>query len=255
MSVQNKIKARMEQAIVKSYFKSWYKRWWGKLLLLIGILFLLSLLYFSFFFVNDFRHIMAGDVFNEDLGVWISFEQYKDNQKEISDVLTEDDPYLGVDEPLVYIVAYESFGCPYCKDNQEDIKAMIDKFGPIVRFVVKDFPTEGLHKNVFNAHLAAGCAQEQGKFWEYHDILFANQNKFAFSQLKQYAVEIGLNENKFSKCLDNEDHAQEIRQDYAQGVDLGVTGTPSYVINGQLVPGVIPMALWKEIIGFIIKQN
>ncbi|MBT4349203.1 DsbA family protein [bacterium] len=255
MGIQKKIKARMEQAMVKSYFKSWYKRWWGKLVLLIGILFLLSLVYFSLFFVNDFRHIMVGDVFNKELGTWISSEQYKDNQKDISNVLTEDDPFLGTDEPIVYIMAYESFGCVYCKENQADIKEMTDKFGPIIRFVVKDFPTEGLHENVFDAHLAAGCAQEQGKFWEYRDLLFANQNEFAISQLKRYAAEIDLSQNEFSQCLSNEEYAQEIRQDYAQGVDLGVTGTPSYVVNGQLMPGTIPMALWEEIIGFIIKQN
>ena len=252
MSTQSKIKNRMEQAVVKSYFKSWYKRWWGKALVFVGIMILLALVYFSLFLVNDLRHIMQGDIFNN--GNWVTYEIYQSNQQDVSSVLTEDDPYLGTDEPIVYIVAYESFGCPFCKDNQADVKALLDRFGPVIRFVFKDFPTEGLHADVFDAHLAAGCAQDQDQFWEYHDILFTNQGDFSKGQLKNYAAAIGLNQSEFDQCLDDEVHSQEIRQDYAQGVNLGVVGTPSYVINGQLVPGAIPLSLWEEIIGFIIKQ-
>lgn len=98
------------------------------------------------------------------MGKWISAEQYQENQQLVNDLLTEDDPALGSDQPLVYIVAYQSFGCPFSKDNQADIKAMTDKFGPIISFVFKDFPTESLYENVFQAHLAASCAQEQGHF-------------------------------------------------------------------------------------------
>ena len=186
---------------------------------------------------------------------WISYEQYQENQKEVSQVLTEDDPFWGVEDPLVYIVAYESFGCPYCQSNQADLKKLEAKFSSIIRFVFKDFPTEGLHTDVFDAHLAAGCAQDQNKFWEYHDLLFANQGDFSKASLKEYAKNLGLDTNTFNACLDNEEHNQEIREDYAQGVNLGAQGTPTYIINGQMVPGEIPYDLWEQIIGFIIKQQ
>jgi protein-disulfide isomerase len=205
--------------------------------------------------VGNFKHINQGYIFNPELGIWVTYEQYQASQQSIGQIFTEDDPAQGADEPIIYIVAYESFGCPYCADNQADLKAMMEKFGSITKLVFKDFPTEGMHANVFDAHLAAGCAQDQDKFWEYHDVLFANQNDFSKGQLKQYAADLNLNMTEFNSCFDNEEHSQEIRQDYAQGVNLGAIGTPSYIINGQLVPGAIPFEVWEQIVGFILQQE
>ena len=255
MSTQHKIKDRVDQVVAKSHFKPWHKRWWGKIIMLLILILGLLTIYFTLLFVNSFKHIDQGDVFNPELGTWVTYEQYQASQQDVSQILTEDDPSQGTDEPIIYIVAYESFGCPYCADNQPDLKAMMEKFGGITRLIFKDFPTEGTHTNVFDAHLAAGCAQDQDSFWEYHDVLFANQGEFSKSQLKKYASDLGLNTSDFNQCLDNEEHSQEIRQDYAQGVNLGVTGTPSYIINGQLMPGEIPFAVWEQVIGFILKQE
>lgn len=255
MSTEKKIKTRLADAVVQSRLKPWYKRLSGRIILTILGVFALFVFYLSLSSVTSLVRINKGDVFDQTTGTWTTYEEYKASQEGVSQVITEDDPFLGTDEPLVYIVAYESFACPFCKSNQADLKRMLDKFGPVVRFIFKDFPTESLHPNVFEAHLAAGCAQDQNKFWEYHDVLFANQENLSKSSLKQYAKDLGLDMNKFDACLDNEEHASEIRQDYAQGVDLGAKGTPAYFINGQLINYEIPYDLWEQILGFIIKEQ
>lgn len=255
MSIKNKIEERVKTAKARSYFKAWYQRRWGKWTLLGAILLVVCVLYLVILIVNNLLHIYRGDLFNKNTLTWLTATDYEQNQKAASIVLTEDDPAQGTDEPLIYIIAYESFACPYSKEDQADLKKMLDKFGPLVRFVFKDFPTEGLHENVFNAHLAANCANEQKKFWEYHDLLFANQGKFSKPELKVYAKELGLDQASFDACLDSEKFSQEIRQDYAQGVNLKVPGTPSYIINGQLISHTVPMDLWEQVIGFILKQE
>ena len=186
---------------------------------------------------------------------WISQDQFVANQKLVAEVVTEDDPWLGATEPLVFIVAYESLACPFCKADQPEIKKMLAEFGGVVRFVTKDFPTEGLHPDVFSAHLAAGCANEQGKYWEYRDLLFANQGNFKNDNLKKLAGQLGLNSRDFNQCLDQDKYNQEIRQDYASGVQVGAIGTPSYVVNGNLIPGSISFDMWKKIIAFILSEG
>ncbi len=254
MSIEDKIKERMDKAVIQSYYIPWYKRIWGKFLILVAIVVLFLLLYFVYLLINNMWHINRGDIYNPELG-WVTDEQFVQSQELVTELMTDDDPWLGAEQPLIFIVAYESFGCPYCKANQTDIKAMIAKFGSIARFITKDFPTDALHLGATEAHLAAACAHEQNKYWEYHDILFTNQGDFTKNQLKEYAKSVGLNQQQFDECLDTEKYKQEIKQDYASGVQAGVEGTPSYIINGNLFPGTISIALWEEIIGFILKEG
>ena len=253
MSIEDKIKKRVDDSVVKSYYKPWHKRWWGRGLILLAILFLLGVFYSAYVLIRGFVHAQRGEFFDANAGVWLSEEQYIINQKFAADLLTDDDPWLGADEPLINIIAYESFGCPFCKSNQADLKKMLANFGSIVRFTTKDFPTEGLHPGVLDAHLAAACANEQGKFWEYHDLLYANQKEFTRDELKDWAKSLGMVMPDFNECLDSDKYNQEIKQDYAMGAQAGVIGTPSYVINGNLIPGVIGYDVWEEIVGFIVK--
>lgn len=254
MGVETKIKARMEDAVVKSYYKPWYKRWWGSVFMVAVGLLIVALVYFGFLTFNSIRHIQRGEIYNPEANLWMTPEQLADSQKLAADLLSDNDPWLGAEQPLVNIVAFEDFGCPFCQENQPDIKKMIGKFGSIIRFTVKDFPNEGLHQGAFDAHLAAGCANDQGRFWEYRDLLYKNQGDgFTRSQLKDLAKSLGLDMLQFNDCLDTDKHNQEVRQDYAAGVNMEVAGTPSYVVNGSLIPGEITYDKWEQIIGFIVK--
>lgn len=255
MGVDKKIKERMSDAVVKSYYKPWHQRASGRIFLTIAAIFLLGVVYFAIKLGIGIYHINKGEIYNPDLGMWLTEEQYSANQKLAADLLTDDDPWLGSEEPLVNVIAYESMSCPFCQGDQETIKRVIQKFGPLLRFTTRDFPTEGLHPGSFNAHLAAACANEQGVYWEYRDLLFANQDDFSVKNLKVLAKGLGVDVNQFDTCLDDEKYSSEIRQDSAEGLDLDLKGTPSYMINGSLIEGSISYELWEEIIGYILKEG
>ena len=259
MSLNTKVKQRLADAVAKSYYKTWYKRWWGRLLIVLIIVLIIAMIYLLFLIINNIRHIQRGDIRIPATGQWISESQFRENQKETAERLTEDDPWLGAVEPIINVVVYESFGCPYCKENQVDIKQLLQQFSAVVRLIVKDFPNEGTHPNVMNAHLAAACANEQGKYWEYRDVLYDNQateetpENFSKDNLKKLAKSTGLNMQQFNKCLDEDKYDQEIRQDFAGGVQIGVVGTPTYLINGNLIPGEIKFDIWQKIVAYILN--
>jgi protein-disulfide isomerase len=112
-----------------------------------------------------------------------------------------------------------------------------------------------------NAHLAASCANEQGKYWEFRDLLYANQateenpEYFSKENLSELSKQAGINNAQFKKCLDSEKYLQEIRQDVASGYNVKVVGTPSYIVNGSLIEGEIKYPVWEQIIGYIIKNQ
>jgi protein-disulfide isomerase len=97
-----------------------------------------------------------------------------------------------------------------------------------------------MHPNAQKAAEATECADDQGKFWEYHDLLFANQNALDVASLKSYAAQLGLDTATFDECLDAGEQAAEVQKDLQDGQSYGVGGTPSFFINGRVVSGAIP---------------
>ena len=100
-----------------------------------------------------------------------------------------------------------------------------------VKYVFRDLPLESIHKQAFKAHEAANCAQDQGKYWEMHNQLFANQKKLRRKDLSAYAKDIGLNLSVFESCLDSGKHVKRIRKDIASAVDVGIRGTPTFLLG------------------------
>ena len=100
-----------------------------------------------------------------------------------------------------------------------------------IKFVLRDFPLESIHKNAFKAAEATRCAQDQGKFWEMHERLFANQQTIGPDDLLGHAKALGLDEEGFKKCLDEGTYAAAIRKDVAEGQKAGVTGTPAFFLG------------------------
>jgi protein-disulfide isomerase len=113
--------------------------------------------------------------------------------------------------------------------------------------VFKDFPLPN-HPQAFKAAEAARCAGEQGKYWEMHDAIFANQRAMEVPQLKQYASGLGIDAAKFNQCLDSGKFAEAVRTAHAQGEQLGVNSTPTIYINGRSLVGAQPFAAFKQII-------
>ena len=144
------------------------------------------------------------------------------------------DPSIGPKDAPVTIVAFEDFQCPYCFQAQPFIRRMLAKYPGDVRFIFKDFPLTAIHENAQAAAEAAQCAFEQNKFWEFHDELFAHQDKLVETYFRVIAKDIGLNITQFNSCYNTGTYRQDIADDAALGRSLQVVGTPTFFINGEL---------------------
>ena len=150
------------------------------------------------------------------------------------------DPSRGSASAAVTIVEFSDFQCPYCQRASPALKQLLDKYDGRVRVVWKDFPLTQIHPQAFKAAEAAHCAGDQGKFWEYHDRLFASQHALLVDDLKKYAKETSLDTARFAACLDTSKYSERVRDGVAVGNRLGVTSTPTMYINGRVVAGAYP---------------
>lgn len=165
--------------------------------------------------------------------------------------LAATDPSSGSSSAPVTIVEFSDFQCPFCRQVAPTLKQIRDKYGDRVRIVWKDFPLTQIHPQAFKAGEAGHCAAEQGKFWEYHDRLFSNQEALQPADLKKYAADLGLDSAKFDACLDSSKYGDRVREGVAQGSRLGVNSTPTMYINGRLVSGAQPY----EAIAAVIEEE
>ncbi len=167
----------------------------------------------------------------------------------------ENNPTYGdvANAPIV-IVEFSEFACPYCSRVNPTIDQIKETYGDKVALVFRDFPLP-MHKDAPKAGEAGHCAQEQGKFWEMHDLLFENQRALKPDQLKGYAGELGLDQAAFDECLDSGRYAANIEADKAAGEKVGVSGTPAFFINGQFINGARPFDSFKEVIDSELKAK
>lgn len=150
-------------------------------------------------------------------------------------ISTDDDPSQGDANAPVTIVMFSDFQCSACSAVHPILKKAIAEYKDRVRFVVRDFPLESIHENAFKAAQAANAANAQGKFFEYTELLYNNQNSLDTASLKEFASRVGLDRKKFDAELDSGKYAEEIRQDMADGESYGITSTPTVFVNGLKV--------------------
>jgi protein-disulfide isomerase len=162
--------------------------------------------------------------------------------------VTGDDPSQGSATAPVTVVEYSDFQCPFCGRVVPTLKDIRTKYGDKVRLVWKDFPLTQIHPQAFVAAQAGNCAREQGKFWEYHDRLFANQQALQPEFLKKYAAEVGLDAAKFNTCLDSSKYEARVQESLGAGTRLGITSTPTVYINGRMVNGAQPIEVFQTLI-------
>jgi protein-disulfide isomerase len=163
-------------------------------------------------------------------------------------VSTDGAPFKGTATAPVTIIEFQDFHCPFCKRVQATIGELLARYGDKVKVVHRDFPIDSLHPQARKGHEAARCANEQGKFWAYHDMLFANAPKANPEQLKAYAQEVGLDPPPFEQCLSSGKYQGAVQQDVEEGSRAGVTGTPAFFINGRLVSGAQPLESFVRVI-------
>ena len=157
------------------------------------------------------------------------------------------DPTRGLADAPVTIVEFSEYQCPFCARVTPTLKALEQKYPGKIRFVFKDFPLQN-HLQAPKAAEAAHCAGDQGKYWELHDRLFANQQLLQVPELKKPAAAVGLDQAAFDQSLDSGKHADNVQADLDRGSQMGVGSTPTLYINGRVVTGAQPLAVFESII-------
>lgn len=170
-------------------------------------------------------------------------------------------PVLGNKDAKVTIIEFADFQCPFCERfytgaEAEIIKNYVDK--GLAKFAFRNYAFLGAESTW--AAEAVECANEQGKFWEFHNYLYTHQggeNVGAFSKdnLKKFAKELNLDANKFDSCLDSDKYAKNVADDLAAGKEAGVNGTPGTFVNGQLVVGAQPFSAFKTLIDSELQKK
>jgi protein-disulfide isomerase len=148
-------------------------------------------------------------------------------------------PSKGPENAPITIVEFSDFQCPFCSRVNPTLAQVQQKYGDKVRIVFRQFPLS-FHQQAQKAAEASLCAHEQGKFWEMHDALFANQQALGVDQLKSQATQLGLSADAFNSCLDSGKYADQVAQDLKEGSAAGVSGTPAMFVNGRFISGAVP---------------
>ena len=165
----------------------------------------------------------------------------------IHTVKTAGAPAKGPESAPVTIVEFSDFQCPYCAKVAPTLRQIADTYKDSVRIVWKHFPLS-IHKDAVGASLAAEAAGKQGKFWEFHDRLFADRNKLGPEDLKQHARELRLDMKRFEADLSSGADKKKIDADVAEAEALHILGTPGIFINGRFVEGAQPYETFAKII-------
>jgi len=164
-------------------------------------------------------------------------------------------PSWGNANAKVTIVEFSDFQCPFCSRAVPVLNEIKSTYGPDkVRIVFRDMPLPS-HDRATPAALASHCANEQGKFWEYHDTLFGNQTKLGDDDLKTYAKTLGMDVAKFTECYTTKRHDGIVMNSKREAEALGIQATPSFIINGSLLQGAQPFERFKDKIDRALKGS
>ena len=147
----------------------------------------------------------------------------------------------------VVVVEFADYECPYCVQVNPHLQQLKKDYGDKVAEVFKDFPLP-MHHKAQKAAEAARCAGEQGKFWEYHDVLFSSGGALGVQQLKMDARALKLDGERFDQCLDNGEMAAAVKKDFEEGKSMGLTGTPSFFVNGHFFSGGVDYGPLKQMV-------
>jgi protein-disulfide isomerase len=162
-------------------------------------------------------------------------------------VNTSGAPARGGQDAKLAIVEFSDFQCPFCGRVAPTLKQIEDEYGDRVRIVFKHLPLS-IHPKAPAAHAAAEAAHRQGRFWEMHDKIFADQKSMSPEKYVEYAQQIGLDMNRFRQDLASAEVKQRIDADSSEAAKLGVTGTPAFFVNGRFLSGAQPYAAFKALI-------
>ena len=159
-----------------------------------------------------------------------------------------DAPALGPPDAPITIVEFGDFQCPYCAQGAKVLRRLRTVYPDRVRWVFKHLPMSSIHPEAALAHEAAVAAQEQGKFWEMHDLLFQNQIRLRYDDLISYARELGLDVAAFKQALDTRRYRARVRRDLNEARKQEIAGTPTYFVNGVRVVGARSFTEFRRVV-------
>lgn len=163
--------------------------------------------------------------------------------------VTDDDHVRGdLSKAKVVLVEYSDYECPFCGRHHPTMQALVDKYGDDIAWVYRHFPLTSSHPDAFPSALASECADEQGKFWEFTDVMFDDQSLLGDDYYAEVAADLGLNVGKFTDCFESEKYKSKVEAQMASGRTAGVSGTPATFVNGQLVSGAVDEGTFSDLI-------
>jgi protein-disulfide isomerase len=149
--------------------------------------------------------------------------------------------------PIVF-VEFSDYQCPFCGRSQDTVKKVLDKYEGKILHVFMDFPLIAIHPMAMSAAVASHCAEEQGKYDEYHKVLFEKQKELSNDNLKKWAGDLGLDQAKFDTCLTSGKYDSMIKKSLEAGQKVGITGTPGFFVNGIAIKGAQPFDTFQKAI-------
>ena len=183
------------------------------------------------------------------------------------EIATAGRPARGPEDALVTMVEFTDYQCMFCAQYfRLTYPKLLTRYEGKLRYVSRHFPIRRVHPKALKAAEAAECAYDQGKFWEYHDILFERQTTAGVASLfehrsaldveslKGYAVELGLDSGTFERCLDSSEKAEVIQKDLRDGRRYGLRGTPTFFINGRMLQGALPLPMFESFIDAALRE-
>lgn len=159
-----------------------------------------------------------------------------------------DAPSQGPASARVVVIEFGDFECPYCGEEEPVLANILRNYAGRIRFVFKEFPLTDIHPHAELASEAALAANAQGKFWAFHDMLYANQSALERADLDGYASALALDLTSFDAELDHGSFKDAVAADLAEGTSAGVDGTPTFFVNGIAVSGAVPYVTLQRLI-------
>lgn len=169
----------------------------------------------------------------------------------LQDTVTADNPVKG--SGPITIIEYSDFECPYCSRASATVDMLLKKYPNKIKLVFKNYPLE-MHQRANSAAKAALAAGKQGKFWEFHDLLFQNSARLSEELYLSFAKNLGLNIDQFNADRQSEKIDAQIRSEIEQARKFNITGTPAFIINGVLVRGAQSIEYFDNVIQRVLKE-
>jgi len=171
-----------------------------------------------------------------------------------TDLIPAWSPTLGPKDAPITIVEFGDFQCPYCQASFEPMKRILSLYPDKIRFVYRHFPLQSIHPLARDLAQASMCANEQGKFWAFHDRLFQYQDEITSENIEEQAIAAGVKGESFRQCRSSQRWYDEIDKDFSDAVARGGQGTPTWIVNDQRLQGYLTEETWKHIVDSLLSQ-